>query len=211
MTPWTAGRLQTRTWSRLVTTTYAYDNAGALSAVSYNDSTPALGYSYDRLGRQIGVTNGMAVTLLSYNDAGQLLAETNSAGLLAGLALASGYDQLLRRTSLTLQQSGNPLIQQSFGFDAASRLLTVNDGNNNTATYSYLANSPLVSQIAFANNGTTRMTTTKQYRLPEPADPNLEGGQWTGDCGLARLRVQFREPALERDQYRQLVLALQLQ
>jgi hypothetical protein len=34
-----------------------------------------------------------------------------------------------------------------------------------TATYSYLANSPLVSQIAFKENATTRMTTTKQYDL----------------------------------------------
>jgi hypothetical protein len=39
----------------------------------------------------------------------------------------------------------------------------VNDGNQNTATYSHLANSPLVGQIVFANYGSTRMTTTKQY------------------------------------------------
>ena len=31
------------------------------------------------------------------------------------------------------------------------------------ANYSYVANSPLVGQIAFKNNTTTRMTTTKQY------------------------------------------------
>jgi len=29
---------------------------------------------------------------------------------------------------------------------------SVNDGNRNTATYSYLANSPLVGQIVYANN-----------------------------------------------------------
>jgi hypothetical protein len=34
-----------------------------------------------------------------------------------------------------------------------------------TAAYSYLANSPLVSQIVFKENATTRMTTTKQYDL----------------------------------------------
>jgi hypothetical protein len=42
-------------------------------------------------------------------------------------------------------------------------LATVNDGNNDVATYSYLANSPLVGQIVFTQNGSTRMTTTKQY------------------------------------------------
>jgi len=38
----------------------------------------------------------------------------------------------------------------------------VSDGTN-SATYSYLANSPLVGQIVFASNGVTRMTTSKQY------------------------------------------------
>ena len=41
----------------------------------------------------------------------------------------------------------------------------MNDGNNNSATYSYVANSPLVSQIAFKQSTSTRMTTTKQYDL----------------------------------------------
>jgi RHS repeat-associated protein len=47
-------------------------------------------------------------------------------------------------------------------FDAASRLLTVSDGTN-SAAYSYLANSPLVGQIAFAHSGATLMTATKTY------------------------------------------------
>ena len=32
-----------------------------------------------------------------------------------------------------------------------------------SATFSYLANSPLISQIAFKQSGTTRMTTTKTF------------------------------------------------
>ena len=39
----------------------------------------------------------------------------------------------------------------------------MSDGNGNSATYSYLANSPLVSQIAFKQGGTMRMTTIKQF------------------------------------------------
>ncbi len=46
-----AGRLESRTWARGVTTTYTYDIAGELSGVAYSDSTPALSYGYDRLGR----------------------------------------------------------------------------------------------------------------------------------------------------------------
>ncbi len=77
--------------------------------------------------------------------------------------VTNGYDSDLRRTALTALNSTTPLLQQSFGFDNASRLSTVSDGNGNSGTYSYLANSPLVSQIAFEHSGMTRMTTTKQY------------------------------------------------
>jgi hypothetical protein len=56
-------------------------------------------------------------------------------------------------------------------YDAASRLQSVTDnsvpGNPYSAGYLYLANSRLVSQIAFANNGTTQMATTKQYDFPK--------------------------------------------
>jgi hypothetical protein len=38
----------------------------------------------------------------------------------------------------------------------------ISDGTN-SATYSYLANSPLVEQIASAQNAAARMTTTKAY------------------------------------------------
>jgi RHS repeat-associated protein len=65
--------------------------------------------------------------------------------------------------NMTISLTDPFLIQQSFGYDAASRLSTVADGNGNTAGYLYLANSPLVSQIAFKQSGVTRMTTTKAY------------------------------------------------
>jgi len=48
------GRLATRTWARGGTTTHGYDDAtGELLSVDYSDpSTPDIGYTYDRLGRQ---------------------------------------------------------------------------------------------------------------------------------------------------------------
>jgi hypothetical protein len=60
----------------------------------------------------------------------------------------------------------SPILQHSFGYDGASRLQTVTDNSGATpysATYTYLANSPLVSQIAFQQSTTMRMTTTKQW------------------------------------------------
>ena len=74
-----------------------------------------------------------------------------------------GYDSDLRRTMLAALSGSSQLLSATYGFDNASRLASVTDGNNNSATYSYLANSPLVSQITFKQSGLTRMTTTKQW------------------------------------------------
>ena len=105
----------------------------------------------------------MADPFLTYNLANELLGESFSGGILNGLAVTNNYDQWLRRTTLAAQYSATPLLQQSFGYDNASRLSSVSDGNNNSAAYSYLANSPLVGQITFQSNSVTRMTTSKQY------------------------------------------------
>ena len=133
----------------------------------FRDTTPGVTFTYDRLGRQTQVTVGTNSTAsLIYNDAGQLLAQTNSGGTLAGLQVTNGYDQYLRRAALAGLNSSTPKVQLSFSYDAASRLQRVTDATgatNYSATYSYLANSPLVGQIAFTNSAVAGMTTTKQY------------------------------------------------
>src|SRR5262249_10840378 len=97
---------------------------------------------------------------LAYNDAGELMSETYSGGPLNGLSVTNGYDSLLRRTAVALASQFATLT--TFSYDAASRLQAVSNGNYN-ATYSYLVNSALVSQITFKSNNVTRMTTTKTY------------------------------------------------
>ncbi len=173
------GRLNTRTWARTgtggqrIVTTYSYgfddgvsgNEHGDLVGVVYSydpQNTPALTYGYDRRGRQTSVTQGSATTTLSFNDANQLLSESYTSGTLAGLTVSSGYDSYLRRGSLSVNTQPTA-VNITYGYDAASRLQTVSDGNGDSATYNYLANSPLVRQIGFAQSGTTRMTTTKQF------------------------------------------------
>src|SRR2546426_2759838 len=60
-----AGRLQTRSWARGITSTNSYNNNGDLSSASYSDSTPSLAMVYDRRGRATTVTNGTAVCALA--------------------------------------------------------------------------------------------------------------------------------------------------
>jgi len=72
------------------------------------------------------------------------------------------YDTFLRRTNLSLLYSPSTLQTINFGYDSASRLQAVSDGTN-SATYSYLANSPLVDHVLFTNNGVFRMARTNRY------------------------------------------------
>ena len=104
---------------------------------------------------------------MAYNTANEPLSESFSGGTLSGLSVTNGYDQYLRRSQLAALNSTTPFLQHSFSFDNASRLLTVTDNTGSPASYSatyiYLAKSPLVSQIVFKQGTTTRMTTAKQH------------------------------------------------
>jgi RHS repeat-associated protein len=101
------------------------------------------------------------VTALTYDDANKPLSESYGGGILDGLSLTWAHNNSLQRASLDLGGiTGTYSV--TYGYSLAGRLQTVNQGDNG-AVYSYLANSPLVSQIEFTNSGTTRMTTTKQY------------------------------------------------
>jgi hypothetical protein len=69
------------------------------------------------------------------------------------------------------------LATAAYRYDAASRLYGVSDGTN-SASYTHLANSPMVGQIMFQQNGATRMTTQKTYdyvnRLTSTASMNAQ-------------------------------------
>jgi hypothetical protein len=83
--------------------------------------------------------------------------------VLDGLRVTNRFDQFQRRTSLALiNPQGTALAATDYSFDTASRFQSVSKSGN-SATYSYLANSPLIEQVVFKQGTTTRMTTTKSY------------------------------------------------
>ncbi len=74
------GKLATRTWSRLdgsnpLVTTYSYDTAGDLTGITYSDSTPAVGFTYNRLGQETSVSDALGNRTFSYNNHLQLSTE----------------------------------------------------------------------------------------------------------------------------------------
>jgi RHS repeat-associated protein len=156
-----SGHLRTRKWARNITTTYETNAAADLVSITYSDGTSNVTYNLDRLGRQTNILDGAGSRILSYTPSGLPVLETNTSGVLAGTAIAYQYDQYHRRTNMAIHTPGST-INHRYAFDSASRLTNVSDTTYH-ATYDYLANSPLVSQISFKSNTTVRMTTTKKY------------------------------------------------
>ena len=160
------GRLFTRNWARGIVTTYGYDHAGRLQSVSYSDgTTPSGGYGYDRLGRLVAASGGGSARALAYQgNTSLLVSETATAGPLTGVSVSTGYDALLRRTSLAVAKGGTNLLAQGFGFDAAGRLASAAQGTA-SAVYTYWPQSAsnLVQSITFKNNGQPVLTTAKNY------------------------------------------------
>ena len=156
-----AGRLQTRTWARGIATTYDYTNAGDLASIDYADTTPDVGYTYDRRGRRTTTSDGTETLTLTYNDAGQPLTETHVGGPLDDVSLTNTYDSFLRRQTLQMAQA-SPLTSAAFIYDAASRLASVSD-DTHSAAYAYVPNASLIESITFTTAGNPVLTTTKSY------------------------------------------------
>jgi YD repeat-containing protein len=70
----------------------------------------------------------------------------------------------VRRSRLAAKQGGRTLACGTYGYDNAGQLWTVTDDTLNS-TYSYLANSRLISQIMHRQSSRVRMTETRQYDL----------------------------------------------
>jgi YD repeat-containing protein len=133
-------------------------------ATTYSDgTTPNVTNYFDRLGRVTNIVTATESQFLTYSDSGRVLLETNAAGTLAKFSLTHGYDSFLRRTSLTVRSNTTALYNPTHAYDSRSSRLTNAADGAYSATYEYLANSPLVSQITFRSNSVTAMTTTKQY------------------------------------------------
>jgi hypothetical protein len=71
-----------------------------------------------------------AITIRTLDDAGNLLSETNSGGLLSGVWLTNCYDQYLRRTNCVVLNGSTVLSSNVYGYDLASRMSSAGDGIN---------------------------------------------------------------------------------
>ena len=179
------GRLLGTLGARGVSSSRGYDQAGRLTSVGYSDGTPSVAIAYDRLGRPVTVSNGVASYAYAY-DADTLLpvAETTTwdvnGDLIPDAASARTRsvtrDAILRETGWDL--GGEHAVSQAF--DAAGRLASVT-ANGVTHAVAYVASSDLVASVSAPGLSVTRSW--------EPARDLLSGVSASGGSTVSHAYV----------------------
>ncbi len=168
-----SGRLHTRTWARTVAgqplvATYTFNNAGDLATIDYSDTTPDVGFVYDRLGRRTTTTDAAGTLVTTYEG---LTAATDdetyaaASPLLPGLAITRTRDTLLRPASLFASSTSTSNLNSSVSYSYqpnTGRLDTLTAGEL-THTYGYQPQSSLIATLTQKKSGATVLTTTRTY------------------------------------------------
>ena len=172
------GKLLTRKWARTdssgnpMLTTYSYDAAtGELTGVDYSDSTPDVTFAYDRMGRQLEITDAAGVRTFAYNADFSLASE----------AITGIYDKVLSRSydstpGVKGRYAGFSVgagYSVSYGYDAKGRMNNVSWNVNNvpgSTTYSYLPSSDLLSGMSTARTDGAYTPVTASYTYEDKRD-----------------------------------------
>ena len=146
-------KIKTRTWVRLdggqtLITTFSYDaNTREHTGIDYSDSTQDITFTYNRLGQQKTVADAVGTRTFAYNSTLQLSSET-----ISGL-----YNKTITRDYATTGMIGRYAginigteYDIDYNYDTYGRPSTLTN-NSDVYTYSYLANSDLVSSITYPN------------------------------------------------------------
>ena len=137
------GKLASRTWARGITTTYSYTNTGEMIEIDYSDTTPDVSYTYDRLGRQVTITDGQGTRSFTYNDYLQLAAETNVMG-----QLTRQYDSQGRPAGFEFWNGTTRAAASVYGYSGSGRFSSIVSSVQNTTNtwfYSYVPASDLLA------------------------------------------------------------------
>lgn len=213
------GRLKTRTWARRasggqpLTTTYGYSQStGELRSVDYSDETPDVAYTYDRLGRQRTISDGVGLRTFAYDpEALDLETETITG------ATPAVITRLHESGGVAGRPAGfelGPDYRVTYGYDASGRFATLGwnvTGVQNSLTYAYTPNSELLSgyttqngqQVSYAYEPKRNLKTQVQNRF---AGNLVSQYDYTNDAAGRRTSVRnsgsaFAAPAYTRWTY----------
>jgi hypothetical protein len=160
------GRLHTRTWTRTpaVITTYSYGpNTNELTGIDYSDTTPDVGFTYNRMGQRATVTDVVGSRSFTYNAA--LQPDTETLTGLINRTLTRSYDTTTvpgRNTGFSTDSS----YAVTYGYDNTGRFNDVswNVGtHSDSVTYVRMPDSHLLHTTTF-NSGEVISNTYEPHR-----------------------------------------------
>lgn len=181
------GQEYKRTNGRGFITTYGYDpNTGELTSVGYNDGTPALTYTYTRLGQLSTVGDYTGTRTFNYDTTNYVQLDSIQLGsFYNGLTLTRQYDSGLpgRPTGFKLGTSSSPAadLTQTYSYNNLGQFSTLTSASRNgenpiTYSYGYLTNSDLVSGYSVTGSP---FQVTKSYDPLRPLVTEVKSA-WTG-------------------------------
>ncbi len=178
------GQLAARMWVREtevesvmvpVTTAYTYADSGELLTVTYNDGTPGVTFTYDRLGRQETVIDALGTRSFVHDPVTlALVAEQHAEGEMARL-----YDPQGRSVGLALfaQGSTQALYHVAYDYDALGRFHSISSFVHSVTSvveYSYLQGSDQLTGWT-SNDGNSHTRTFEPNRNLITGVENLHG------------------------------------
>jgi len=128
-------------------TTYTYDAANQLAAISYSDGvTPNVSnITYDGDGQRTAMTDGTGTSSWGWDSLHRMVSYTNGAGVQVQ------WQYNLRNLTTTIIYPGS--LNVTRGYDAAGRWTSVQDWNSNTTTFGYDPDSNLTTETFPAASG----------------------------------------------------------
>ncbi len=180
------GELNSATNGRGATTTFGYSGYGELTNVTYpNPSiTPNVALSYNPLGRESSMSDGLGTSSWSYDGVGRL---TSESGPFGNDSISYAYDSLERIQSLSIARDATTSDTQSFAFDGLGRLSSLTAGagsfgNVGTFNYGYVGNTDILARMDRPNGTSTLLSyenlqdPNSLHRLTGVQDVNTASG-----------------------------------
>ncbi|MDD2230731.1 MAG: hypothetical protein PHY48_15200, partial [Candidatus Cloacimonetes bacterium] len=161
------GRMESRKWTRNITTSYGYTDTaiGSTRTTEYSDNTPSITNTYNLVGQLAKAEDGNGTTTFDYDSKGRLIAETK-----AFAVITRSYDSHGRYSQFTFNPAypEHPCLTIQYGYDVFNRLSTVTSiigSETNVFTYTYLPGTQLVSGYTATtpSTGTTNIIVTRTY------------------------------------------------
>ena len=181
-----AGRLTRRTWARGITTDYSYDSLGQLTNIVYSDNTPDVSFTFDRLGRQVTITDALGTRTNVYDGTTLALVEEQQPD---GTTLSRTYDAYGRPSGFGLDSD----YAVTYSYDSIGRFASVSSSVASVSSVVQYSRVPDSDLIAGWSNG-TGFAVTREFE----AERNLITSVLNAQSGVLIRRFEYANDAVGR-------------